>query len=102
MKLEIFKKRKEFNKKKSGVNPNRYWKLTILVTIIVLILAFVFDYYLFTQINQELVVPVVSDNNQVGIVNTNRIKKALDYFSEREQKSTQILNSPAPVVDPSL
>jgi hypothetical protein len=102
MKLEIFKKRKDFNKKKSGINPNLYWELVVLVTLIVLISAFIFDYYLFTKINQELVVPVVSDNNQVGTVNTDRIKKALDYFSEREQNSTQILNSPASVVDPSL
>ena len=45
---------------------------------------------------------ITSGGGQTSMVNENRILKALDYFSAREEKSNEILNSPAPVVDPSL
>jgi len=102
MKIDFLKKRNNFNKRKSSINPSLYWKLIILITFIAIVLASVFGYYLFTKINQETVLPTVSDTNQVGTVNKDLIEKVLNYFSEREQKSTQIINSPAPVVDPSL
>ena len=54
------------------------------------------------QINQESILPIINGNEQVPTINENRVGKVLDYFSERENKSSGILNSPVPVVDPSL
>ena len=102
MKIPFFKKTNNFKRKSSGINPNFYWELMVFITFVLIILSFLFGYHLFNQINQETAVPAVGDSNQVGTVNTARIKEVLNYFSLREQKSTQILNSPAPVVDPSL
>ena len=54
------------------------------------------------QIDKDLVVPTGEIKGQITIVKKESIEKVLEYFSEREKKSNQILNSPSPVVDPSL
>jgi len=102
MKIEFFKKGNNFKKKSSVINPNLYWKFALLATFIMIILAFLFGYYFFRQINQELVLPTTNNGEQVPTVNKDHILKVLNYFSEREQKSKEILSSPSPVVDPSL
>jgi hypothetical protein len=101
MKINIFKKRNNFKKKNSAPNPSTYWELVIFGVFFVMILSFFFGYYTFTQINKESDTPTVKDNGQVPTVNKDRIENVLNYFSNRAQKSTQILNSPVPVVDPS-
>ena len=68
----------------------------------VIIVAYFFGYRLFLKINKE---PLLSGETESGLVQTvkkERIEKSLEYFYERSQKSDQILNSSAPVVDPSL
>ena len=102
MKIDFFKKENNFKKKEFAFKPNFYWKFTLLGTLLMVILVSFFGYYLFEQINKEFVLPTISDNGQVPTINTDRIEKVLNIFSERETKSNQILNSPAPVVDPSL
>lgn len=102
MKINIFKKRNNFKKTNSTPNPNIYWELIVFGVSFVMILSFFFSYYTFTQINKEIDTPTVKDNGQVPTVNKDRIENVLNYFSNRVQKSTQILNSPVPVVDPSL
>ena len=102
MKIKIFKKENNFKKKNFDFNPNFYWKLALFITFIVIILAIFFGYNLFRQINKEPILPAMNTIGQVPIVNQNRIKKVLNYFSEREKKSIEIISSPAPVVDPSL
>jgi hypothetical protein len=102
MKINFFKKENNFKKKEFAFKPNLYWKFTLLGTLIIMILSFFFGYYLFEQINREFVLPTATDNGQIPTINTDRIEKVLNIFSEREIKSNQILNSPAPVVDPSL
>jgi len=54
------------------------------------------------QINQEPVLPASNESGQIPTVDKARIEKVLNYFSTREKESTQILSSPASVVDPSL
>jgi heme/copper-type cytochrome/quinol oxidase subunit 3 len=102
MKMQFFKKSDNFKKKSSNLNPNFYWGLTVFITFLMMILAFLFGYYLFTQINQESPYQPSKTNQQIPVVDKNRIEKVLNYFSEREQKSKEILNSPASVVDPSI
>jgi hypothetical protein len=105
MKIKFFKKENNFKKEKESLwwNINLYWKLTVSIMFAIFFLAFFFGYYLFMRINKEhSIISVSGTSNQAGTVKKERIDKALQYFSLREQKSKQILNSPAPVIDPSL
>jgi len=102
MKINIFKKKNNFKKKNSAPNPDFYWKIVMLCTFIIMAGSFCFGYYVFVQTNKDMVLPAAKDNGQVPAVNKNRITNVLNYFSDREEKSNQILITPAPVVDPSL
>lgn len=102
MKIEFFKKEYNFKKKNFDINPIFYWKIVVLSMVILVIFSFVFGYCFFVQINQVFVLPDINTGGQVGTVNKDRIEKVLNYFSDREQTSNEILNSPTPVVDPSL
>jgi hypothetical protein len=102
MKLDFLKKKNNFKKKDFTFNPNLYWQFTILGVLIVMIATLFFGYHLFKQVNLGSVLSTVNNSEQVPSISTDRIKKVLNYFSEREQKSKEILSSPVPVVDPSL
>jgi hypothetical protein len=101
MKLDFFKKKNNFTKKKFDISPVFYWEIAIFCTALIMIASFVFGYCLFIKINQESVLPVSADTGQVGTVNKTRIEKDLNYFSKKEETSNEISNSPVPVVDPS-
>ena len=101
MKINFFKKKNNFKKKSSTPNPDFFWKIVIFSIFVVMLISFFFGYYVFVQTNKEVMPPVVKDNGQVPTVNKNRIINVLNFFSTREQKSSQILITPAPVVDPS-
>lgn len=102
MKIQLFKKEKNFKKKNFQLNPNLYWKIAVFGALIIMILSFFFGYSLFAQINKEPVATGGNGNGGVPTVNEDRLKKDLDYFYMRAQKSNQILNSPSPIIDPSL
>ncbi|MGH7249514.1 MAG: hypothetical protein ACREGC_00925 [Minisyncoccia bacterium] len=102
MKIKIFKKTKDFKKKDFALNALLYWKFFVAVAGIVLFAAFFFGYRLFTGIIEESPDPLSTTDNSVPKVDEARINSALQYFKDREQRSADILNSPAPVVDPSL
>lgn len=103
MQIKFFKREKSFKKRKESLwlNINLYWKLAIYFMFAVVLVSSFFGYYLFTQVNKELVLSISGDS-QVETIKKERIDKVLEYFSLRKQKSDQILNSPAPIVDPSL
>ena len=102
--IKFFKKEKNFIKEQEDfwLNINFYWKLAVLVMFVVVFISFSFGYYFFMQTDQEPILETSGASVQVGTVKKERINKVLEYFSIRNQKSDQILNSPAPVVDPSL
>jgi hypothetical protein len=102
MKIKLFKKGNDFKKKDFAFNPNLYWKFVVGGVFVMILLSFFFGYRLFMQINQEFVLSVTNNGGQVPLINKDRIDKVLNYFSEREKRSALILNSPIPVVDPSL
>ena len=102
MKVKFLKKEKKFKKETLHISPIFYWKIAVLMLFFVFILSFGFGYYLFTKINQEPDVSNISGDAQVKTIKKERIQNILDYFYERGQKSEEIINSPAPVIDPSL
>lgn len=101
MKINFLKKENSLQKKSFIYYIKLCWKISVLIVLIFSFSFFVFGYYLFTSINKEVVVSV---NDVVGLnslVTKERINKTLEYFSLREQKSSQILYSASPIVDPS-
>ncbi|MFH1200948.1 MAG: hypothetical protein V1484_01300 [bacterium] len=102
MKINSFKKENSFKKKDFTFHSNLYWRIILISTVIIILLSFLFGYRLFMKINQEPILPFTNEDGRLPIINKDRIEKVLNYFSEREKKSNQILNFPSPVVDPSL
>ncbi len=104
MQIKLFKKEKVFKKRKESLwlNINLYWKLAVFCLFVVFLLSSFFGYYLFTQINKEFIVSEDARSSQSDTVKKERINKVLEYFSGRDQKSDQIISSPAPIIDPSL
>ncbi len=102
MKIKLFKKENNFKKKDFILNFNFYWKIAVFGAFVLILLSFFFGYRLFNQINEESILSSINLDEQIPTVNQDRILKALNYFSEREQKSVEILNSSISIVDPSL
>ncbi len=102
--IKFFKKEKNFKKEKESLwlNINFYWKLAVCFMFLIFLLSFVFGYRLFMRINKESAFSMNGGGNKIETVEKEKIEKILEYFSLRETKSNQILNSPAPFVDPSL
>ncbi|MEK7128239.1 MAG: hypothetical protein AAB933_01585 [Patescibacteria group bacterium] len=103
MKISLKRERK-FKKEEESwwLNMDIYWKLAVLLMFLGTVLAFFFGYRLFIEINKELVVFSNDANSQIETVKKETIEKTLQYFTEREKKSKEILNSPSPLIDPSL
>jgi len=100
MQIKFSKPKNDF-KKKGAPNPDMYWKLIVCVTSLILFSSFVFGYYSFQEVNKEENITPSTDIEQQK-KRTERLEKVLEYFGEREKKSEELLNSPSPVVDPSL
>ena len=104
MKFFKFKKQKNYKKVKEGVllHTHRYWEAAVFCMCGVTLLSILFGYYLFMGINQDSTSTTGNVPPQNETIKKERIDKVLEYFSMREQKSNQILNSAAPVADPSV
>lgn len=102
MDLKIPKIKRSFKKEKLHIHPITSWKIVLCVAALLILASFAFSFNLFMQVNKELVVPAEEIKGQIKIVRKESIEKTLEYFSEREKKSAEILDSPSPVVDPSL
>jgi uncharacterized membrane protein len=102
MKIRFLKSEQHFKKGGIGTNPAFFWNILLIIAFLIILTSFVFGLLLFKQINQESILSVENIDEKSQTVNEERIKKVLEYFSDRENKSINILNSPSPVVDPSL
>jgi hypothetical protein len=102
MKIKLFKKENNFKKKDFAFNPILYWKIAVFSIFAVILLSALFGYRLSNSINQDSAASTVNVGGHVPRLSLDRLRKVLDYFSEREKNSAQILNSPAPISDPSL
>lgn len=104
MQIKFFKKEDRFEKEKESLwlNINLYWELMVFFIIGVILASSLFGYSIFKKISKESFSSAVVTDSQVETVSKQRIEKVLNYFSLRKQKSSQILNSPLPIIDPSL
>jgi hypothetical protein len=101
LKLKIFKHKKTFKKDDSNIDPNVYWKIIVFTFFILSGLAFAFGLYFLNKLEKEFLVDQNSSSS-LETDNQERMQGVLEYFSERENKSKTIINSPSPVIDPSL
>ncbi len=102
MDLKIFKIKSNFKKEKLPVRPNLVWSIILFVALVLVLASFFLGTILFMQINKDLEISTEQIRGQVKMVKKEKIEEALKYFTEREEKSTEILSLPSPVVDPSL
>ncbi len=104
MDMQIFKKENSLRKKKDSQwrSLRLYWKMAVLFMFIVALGSAFFSYYFFRQISKDIIIEEGENLSPVRTIKKQRLEKALQYFSARKEKSTQILSSPAPIIDPSL
>lgn len=102
MKIKFFKKEISFKKKDFSFDPNLYWRIVVIFTFSFMMLSFFFAYRLFNQIEGEFTLPTMSASEQIPTVKEDRLEKVLFYFTEKEQKSAEVLIAPSAIVDPSL
>ncbi len=102
--MKFFKREKKFKKENESLwlKINVYWRLAVLFMFVVISLSSFFGYYFFIQISKEPMLPIPKTSGKTETIKKERIDKVLEYFSTRAQKSNQIINSPAPLIDPSL
>ena len=102
MEIKFFKKEKNFKKKEFVLNPILFWKIALGAAAVIILGTMLFSYFLFVQISKDSGLGTGSEEGRVPRVDNGRIDRALLYFYDRENKSVEIINSPAPVVDPSI
>ncbi len=99
-----FKREEHYKKKKEDVQSTMhlYWEVAVCFMGVVTLLALLLGYFLFMSINQEPAAQSANSNSSHDTIKKDRLDKVLQYFSTKAQNSIQILNSPAPVTDPSV
>ncbi|HEV7424450.1 MAG TPA: hypothetical protein VGO21_04645 [Candidatus Paceibacterota bacterium] len=102
MQIKFLRKKVSFKEKGPAINYHLYWSFVFYISLFLALIAFAFGFYLFKKINKEPVTLVKENSGQIQTVKKERIDDVLLYFSKKKEKSNQILNSPAPVLDPSL
>lgn len=102
MKIELFKIKKSFKKESFSVNPNTYFRFVVLIAFAVILVGFGFGFYAFKEFGKESFEDVNKIDQNVELSKKERIEKVLEYFAEKDRKSIEIINSPAPIIDPSL
>lgn len=101
MDIKFLKKKKKFVKRNLEKKLDFYWKSILYMTFTLIFIFCVFGFYLFMKTNKELVSTISNTNEQDSLKKEN-ISIILDLFKSREKKSQEILNSPSPIIDPSI
>ena len=102
MKIKFPKIKKVFKKQDFTIYPGFYWKILLAVSFTLMLASFLFSFLVFLKINKETVISPEDLDLQTQTVKHERIDNVLKYFKEQEDKTNEILNSPAIVIDPSL
>jgi len=101
MKINFLKFKKGFAKESFSVNPNTYFRFVILIASAVILVGFGFGFYAFKEFDKESIQNSNEIDQTLELSKKERIEEILKYFVERERKSIEIINNPAPVIDPS-
>jgi|SRR3990167_6140748 len=101
MEIKIFKRKRSFKKGGLHSDPNIFWEALLLLGFSVFVASCVFGFYLFRTISQKFTSLGDQVQSETRTVSKERINKILEYFSDKQQRSSEIINSPSPIVDPS-
>ncbi len=99
--LNFLKKKKSFKKGGLHISPDVYWSIIQLSSLVLILGAFAFSFYLFKQINDGLASSALNTTNPTNSISKDRLEKVLQYFDDKNTISIQTINSPSLVVDPS-
>ncbi len=102
LKFLKFKEKKVFKKGSDEINPNPFWNVVLMFTAIMIVFAFSFTFLVFQKVNKEVDASSSGVGSEAAVLPKERLDKILQYFQEKEEKSKEIFNAPAPVIDPSL
>lgn len=100
--LNFLKKKRVFKKNNVLPNPSIHWIIVFCFGFVSAIFIFIFSFYLFVEVNKETLPYYPKDDRQLKKIDKKRVDQILEYFETKEKISNQILNSSAPVSDPSL
>ena len=98
----LFKKKPHFQKGGFHANPNIGWELILGLASILILALFVLGFYIFIETNRGFNAPLADREASANNAQKERLENTLKIFSDRAQKSGEILANPAAVVDPSL
>ncbi len=99
---KISRKKQEYKKPISLIDPTLYWKSILMLSAGLIICFFGFGYYLMVSVEEAPATAPLNNTIQVRTFNKAKLDQAIEYFSKREKASQDILSSPSAVVDPSL
>ena len=101
MKID-FKLKKNFTKESFTVNPHIYFRFVIFIAIGITLVGFGLGFSVFKKFDKVSSEQANETTEKAELNRKERIENILQYFVEREKKSIEIINSPAPIVDPSI
>ncbi len=99
---DLFKPKTHFQKGGIASSADFFWGGLLIVIFLVLAGFAVFCLLIFIGVTKQPIFEVATSNGKTQIINKDRVNAALSHFSDRAKKSTEIMDSPVPVVDPSL
>lgn len=101
-KLQIPKigQKKTLVKEKIQINPDKYWIFVLIFNFLIILSAFVFGYFMFTNSSSEQSFEETSLNKQG--VREKDLSSVLEIFKDRNEKSEKIKLTPSGKVDPSI
>jgi flagellar basal body-associated protein FliL len=102
IKTKFLVKKRSFKKGSKTTNPDIFWIFLLVVASLFMIAFSIFGFLLFKQINNEMFFENNLESGRKDTTQQERLNKVLEYFSLRQDKSLNILNSSSPFVDPSL
>lgn len=95
------KRKKKYTKEKISKKVGFFWSLALYFSGFVVVLAFIFGYFLYSKVNEDSFISASAEAKSVEEYK-NRLDQALLFFSERAQKSGEIISSPIDFFDPSI
>lgn len=101
MKIIFLNLKKNFRKKDYEVNPRKIWTGVLLLSAVIVFFSILYGWSSFNEISKAFNPQGLPKIDQAEKERKMRLEKILKDFSEREQKSQIIIDSPSPVVDPS-
>lgn len=102
IKIKLFSSKGKFKKGGLITNPDFFWNVLLSIFLVLVLASLIFGYLFFKKISNETFLEDNTIYKKVDTVSKERLDSILEYFSKRKSKSSDILNSPSPFVDPSI